>query len=128
MKTCPTCHTNVFDDMRVCYSCLFRFNDADDLDTDFLEVDDPPATHPSMAPEPIPLPSHAKSPKPASRATAQTHDSPSAAKQSPPPTHNHPEPKQNDWVIRLEIRNTDNPQQIWSMELNPANWPTPEAA
>lgn len=25
MKTCPICHSNVFDDMDVCYGCMYRF-------------------------------------------------------------------------------------------------------
>lgn len=25
MKTCPVCHTTLFEDMEVCYGCLYRF-------------------------------------------------------------------------------------------------------
>ena len=127
MKTCPTCRTNVFDDMSVCYSCLFRFDDANDLDADFLEIEDAPAPQTPTTLAPTPLPAHAKSLRPIPRFADKTIE-PRIAAEAPPSSPDHRSPQPNDWLIRLEIRNTDNPQQIWSMELNPANWPTPEAA
>ena len=31
MKTCPVCQANAFDDADMCYGCLYKFPDEDDL-------------------------------------------------------------------------------------------------
>ena len=136
MKTCPTCRANVFNDMSTCYSCLFRFDAKPDLDEDFLEVDEPAtATTAKIATSVTP----ATAAKPAPRATPAAATAPTAAA-SPAasgacaaPAHpslpspcapKHAKAAPNDWIVRFEMRNADDPCQTWSIELNPANWPT----
>lgn len=32
LKTCPVCRTNVFDDMDVCFNCMYRFGSNEKLE------------------------------------------------------------------------------------------------
>lgn len=122
MKTCPTCQTPVFDDMARCFSCLFNFEEAPNLDESFLSIDEPPTlsrihkspdkndnvdaiqTEPETAPRQIPQ-THLSNAAPEAQTAASL----------------------NEWVIRVEIRSSENPAQTWSMEFSPTNWATAKA-
>ena len=126
MKTCPTCHAKVFEDMSTCYSCLHRFEDKPDLDEDFLEVEDPlPITAVATASPDAASERGAN----AASATPVKPDSP-AARMKPahpglpsPSAPKHAKSQPGDWIVRFEMRNANDPCQTWSIELNPANWP-----
>ncbi|MBR5260384.1 MAG: hypothetical protein IKV48_07975 [Eggerthellaceae bacterium] len=122
MKTCPTCQTPVFDDMPRCFSCLFNFEDASNLDESFLSVDDPPPlAHLRKTPDGTegrtPIQQNAEM-APCLTSQIDTPDIKQEAQAQIQPRRVPP----GEWVLRLEIRSAENPAQVWSMELSPVNW------
>ncbi len=114
MKTCPTCHSAVFEDMDLCYACLHRFkanpsSASEGLDESFLELDEEtPSAVPALSSLASREPAHAGE-------VRQLCPGQTAFEASGSSVH--------EWVLRLEMRNDAHPQQVWSMELNPANLP-----
>ena len=83
MKECPICATALFDDMEVCYGCLYRFGS-----------------------------------EPAMEEAAQRD----AAQRA---VVGREVDDLREWVVRLEVRNRSNPDQLWSVELAPPGVPAP---
>lgn len=113
MKTCPTCHTLVFEDMAVCYSCLHRFGEEPPADAETKEAPpvDSSAAHSASAGAPD-----------VDECFLELDEALPACAIS---NISAPAP---DWVIRLEMRSEEHPQRVWSMQLNPASWAALEVA
>lgn len=90
MKTCPVCKTSLFDDMEVCYGCMYAFGSKPELEQRVSEqcVQEQQSQRPQQIPSQTP------------------------ALQSMSPMVG--------WSVRLEMRNAADPSRSWSMELVPA--------
>lgn len=119
MKSCPRCHATLFDDMAICYGCMFRFEPEVDFDEDFLGVVDDAVLHRTDGIEVVAsgAASMTKTPEasiaPGSRLDLST---------GPAALSEEACPQAGDWLVRLELKNIENPQQVWSMELTPSCW------
>lgn len=91
MKTCPVCKTSLFDDMEVCYGCMYAFGSKPELEQRACEEKE-------------------------QQACSQTQiEQPSVDVSSSAHT-----PGTSRWSIRLEMRNEVDPARSWSMEFAPS--------
>lgn len=133
MKTCPQCQAVLFADMATCFGCMYRFDAVADLDEDFLGVVDDEAERASacsgesgaLPPAPaVPSSAGFPAPMPVTFAPSVAGSLKLLAGQ---PMLTAAQPRGGDWLVRIEMRNTENPQQVWSMELTPSCWGLVEA-
>lgn len=126
MKTCPRCQAVLFADMMTCFGCMFRFEETPDYDEDFLNIvddsDDCIAQNGAVS---LTLPPVAAPCSPELRLCAEAGPSePAGLSQGLDSACG----QDGGWLIRLELKNMENPQQVWSMELTPSRWGSLEVA
>lgn len=113
MKTCPICNTTLFDDMDVCYGCMYSFGSKPELERKAQEA----ASASAPVTEAI---ERAETVHPLA-VPAQGEPSDDAAGGEPLPLAllNRAATAMPGWGIRFEMHDEAAPHRIWSMELTP---------
>ena len=115
MKTCPVCRTMLFDDMDTCYGCMYRFGSNVALEEKVKrEID---AAGKGAAEEGA-----------SSAAEEATEIASAKAGDATLVEAVGVEENARDmrtWIVMLEVRNGNDPDQTWSVELVPPYGPAP---
>lgn len=130
MKTCPICRSTLFDDMGVCYGCMYEFGTKPELEKEAgpsgsIDHAAVSASAPVLAEAVI-----AEGERVASAPSATLGTSRGAAVQeseasfsSPvltvPAADGRPVPAM-PWTVHFEVRSADDPATTWAMELVPS--------
>ena len=121
MKTCPVCKTALFEDMPVCYGCMYEFGSRPELERQAVaeaELGTASDAGPAVAEGPwgLGVQDDAEGPSAGlgadSRPAFMRRDV--AMLSEPAPSRL---PEEAPWTIRLEMRSDDDPRTTWSMEL-----------
>lgn len=115
MKTCPVCQATLFDDMGVCYGCMYEFGLKPDLEE--REGAGPREAAPRPAApgqeailrESMPVVESKGAPQALGVGSMASSGAEAALPAGAP------------WAIRLEMRSGADPQATWSMELVPTS-------
>lgn len=130
MKTCPICRSTLFDDMGVCYGCMYEFGTKPELEKEAGPSDSIDLAVASASASALAESVFAEGEKVASAPSATLGTSRGAAIQegeasfslpmlTVPATDGRPVPAM-PWTVRFEVRSADDPATTWAMELVPS--------
>ncbi|MDO4290909.1 MAG: hypothetical protein Q4C41_06750 [Eggerthellaceae bacterium] len=129
MKTCPVCRTTLFDDMDTCYGCMYRFGSNAALEekvrreTDAAVrsvVDEKGESSTSGEAVEVDKAAAAKVEVGAGASAGEGDMAPVEAVDLAEGARD-----MRTWIVRLEVRNGNDPDQTWSVELVPPYDPAP---
>ncbi len=108
MKVCPVCKTTLFEDMEVCYGCMYHFGSDPELEKRMEDeardvcqgTEAPSALHDSGVE------------KDSSHAALHAQNN---SLQSQEPNLNFTDDEQL-WIVRFEVRHGSDKSQVWSAE------------
>lgn len=120
MKTCPVCKTALFEDMPVCYGCMYEFGSRPELERQAAQVAAGEAEEGDAASEGLWEASAPSGAGPAQDAPVGDSRPAFMRRSALEAAGGAPAPERAPWTIRLEMRSEDDPRTTWSMELLPA--------
>ncbi len=131
MKTCPICSTTLFDDMEVCYGCMYSFGSKPDLEQKVREAADETTDETIAIASAAPAESAAPAgPDPIER-EEDVDDGSRRGERADAVALGEPLSSAllvqaaraasalPGWGVRLELRDETAPHRVWSMELTP---------
>lgn len=114
MKTCPICDTALFDDMEVCYGCMYSFGSKPELERKARTAAGGTEVLASVPVEPA-----EPEPSVASVRARERVDAGSDGEPLPLALLTQAASSMPGWSVRFEMHDEAVPHRIWSMELTP---------